>query len=205
MVVGLVEQPGSERGLRTLTAFIRRGDLEQRVADAAARRPSRLVPILDVEALPDGAQIDAARQALGPHGAAPFELSPGVLDPLPMLVNEGTDLGRARAARYDDLQGMGRHESQGQIACPPALAHAERSTGEICGPPLAARVEKSELLRHRRVSNTSAAQNATALALGYSARSPVRALCSAARSSTAARYSGASSNARSTRSRAVRT
>ena len=166
MVIGLVEQPSSERGVRALTAFVRCGDLEPRVPDPAARGPARLVPILDVEALPDGAQFDAARQALGPYRAAPFELLPGILDPLPMLVNEGADLSRARAARYDDLQGMGRHEPQGQMACPSALAHAERSTSEICGPPLAARVEKSELLRHRRVSNTSAAQNATALALG---------------------------------------
>ena len=80
-----------------------------------------------------------------------------------MLMNEGADLGRAGAPRYDDFQGMGGYESLSQVACSSALADAERSARAVCGLPLAVRVEKSELLRHRRVSNTSAARNATTL------------------------------------------
>ncbi len=51
-------------------------------------------------------------------GRHALELAPRVLDPLPMLVNERTDLGRARAARHDELQGMGRHESQASDSVP---------------------------------------------------------------------------------------
>ena len=89
-------------------------------------------------------------------------------------------------SRHDELEHMRRQQSQGEIPRPAALAHAERRVDELGRGRLAACVEKSELLRHRSVSNPRACRKATARLL-YKARPSEREVWSATRSSTAAR------------------
>ena len=114
------------------------------------------------------------------------ELAARVLDPLPMFADECGYFRSSRAARHDELEHMRRQQSQGEIPRPAALAHAERRVDELGRGRLAACVEKSELLRHRSVSNPRACRKATARLL-YKARPSEREVWSATRSSTAAR------------------
>ena len=164
MIVGLVEQPASQRGVGAAPAS--HPASTPRAPSRATRQragPSRLVPILDVAKL---CRWRAARCGVGKpsdrsgrHRASSRRASS--IHCRCSWTNALTSAARVpRGTTSSSVCGGTRRKRQ--IARPPALAHAERSTRELCGPQLAARFEKSELLRHRRVSNTSAAQNATA-------------------------------------------
>src|SRR5689334_15372328 len=83
VIVGLVEQPASERLVRAAPVGVGRPHLEHRFARAATERAVRLVPVLDGPALTDRGQIDRRRQTLAGQRATFRQLAASLLDPAP--------------------------------------------------------------------------------------------------------------------------
>src|SRR6185503_5179370 len=141
VIVGFVEEPTSQRIVGAAPVLLRRRNLEHRLARTATQWAVRVVPIFDVPPPADREEIDRRRRSFAVQRATLRELAACVLDPAPVLTDEGIDVGSSRAARHDELERMRRQQAQRQIACPPAFANAERRPCELRGTQVAARFE----------------------------------------------------------------